>query len=151
MSVPTAPVVPSAPAVPEKIVIVLAATLGVGQAANVSACLAAGLAAALPGWAGAPLRDPDGMASSAISHLPIIVLAADAERMAQLRQRLTQPPPEDARLAVFPAYAREIHEAAHYWARHRETSHRDQPLLGVGLAGAKRWLNALTGSLPMLR
>ncbi|WZB76035.1 DUF2000 family protein [Achromobacter insuavis] len=52
---------------------------------------------------------------------------------------------------MFPAYAREIHEAAHYWARHRETSHRDQPLLGVGLAGAKRWINALTGSLPMLR
>ena len=51
MSVPTAPVVPSTPAVPEKIVIVLAATLGVGQAANVSVCLAAGLAAASPGWA----------------------------------------------------------------------------------------------------
>lgn len=151
MSVPTAPVVPPTPAVPEKIVIVLAATLGVGQAANVSACLAAGLAAASPGWAGAPLRDPDGMVSSAISHLPIIVLSADTVRMAQLRERLALAPPDGARLAVFPAYAREIHEAVQYWARHRETSHRDQPLLGVGLAGARRWINALTGSLPMLR
>lgn len=151
MSVPTATVVPSAPAVPEKIVIVLAATLGVGQAANVSACVAAGLAAASPGWAGAPLRDPDGMVSSAISHLPIIGLSADAVRMAQLRERLALAPPDGARLAVFPAYAREIHEAVQYWARHRETSHRDQPLLGVGLAGARRWINALTGSLPMLR
>ena len=151
MSVPTAPVVPPTPAVPEKIVIVLAATLGVGQAANVSACLAAGLAAASPGWAGAPLRDPDGMVSSAISHLPIIVLSADAVRMAQLRERLALAPPDGARLAVFPAYAREIHDAGQYWARHRETSHRDQPLLGVGLAGARRWINALTGSLPMLR
>ena len=94
MSVPTAPVVPSTPAVPEKIVIVLAATLGVGQAANVSVCLAAGLAAASPGWAGAPLRDPDGMVSSAISHLPIIVLSADAVRMAQLRERLALAPPD---------------------------------------------------------
>ncbi|NMU91181.1 DUF2000 domain-containing protein, partial [Achromobacter ruhlandii] len=96
-------------------------------------------------------RAPEAMASAPTPPLPSLCAAADAVRMAQLRQRLTQPPPEDARLAVFPAYAREIHEAVHYWARHRETSHRDQPLLGVGLAGAKRWINALTGSLPMLR
>ena len=95
--------------------------------------------------------DPTLFPYTALFGLPIIVLSADAVRMAQLRERLAPAPPDGARLAVFPAYAREIHEAAHYWARHRETSHRDQPLLGVGLAGAKRWINALTGSLPMLR
>ncbi|WP_283242637.1 DUF2000 family protein [Achromobacter ruhlandii] len=106
MSVPTAPVVPSAPAVPEKIVIVLAATLGVGQAANVSACLAAGLAAALPGWAGPPLRDPDGMPSPAIPHPPIIVPAAAPVRLAQCRPPPPPPPPEDARTAGLQAPSR---------------------------------------------
>ena len=36
--------VPLAPALPEKVVIVLAAGLDLGQAANATACLAAGLA-----------------------------------------------------------------------------------------------------------
>ncbi|CUI63177.1 Uncharacterized protein conserved in bacteria [Achromobacter xylosoxidans] len=145
------PSAPLAAAVPEKVVIVLAAGLGAGQAANASACLAAGLVARQPNWAGQALRDADGMLSSAISHLPIIVLTADEARMAQLRERLSLPMPGDAGMTLFPAYAREIHEAAEYWARHRQTSHRDQPLLGVGLAGPRRWINALTGSLPMLR
>ncbi|MGE8656367.1 MAG: DUF2000 domain-containing protein [Achromobacter sp.] len=142
---------PLAPALPEKVVIVLAAGLDLGQAANASACLAAGLAAPQSTWAGQPLRDADGMLSAAISHLPIIVLTADAARMAQLRERLAQPAPDGAGMTLFPAYAREIHDAAEYWTRHRQTSHRDQPLLGVGLAGPRRWVNALTGSLPMLR
>lgn len=142
---------PLAAAAPEKVVIVLAAGLDAGQAANASACLAAGLAARQATWAGRALRDADGMLSSAISHLPIIVLSADEARMAQLRGRLSLPVPDDAGMALFPAYAREIHQAAEYWARHRQTSHRDQPLLGVGLAGPRRWVNALTGSLPMLR
>ncbi|WYX08992.1 DUF2000 family protein [Achromobacter xylosoxidans] len=76
---------------PEKVVIVLAAGLGAGQAANASACLAAGLVARQPNWAGQALRDADGMLSSAISHLPIIVLTADEARMAQLRERLSRP------------------------------------------------------------
>lgn len=143
--------VPLAPALPEKVVIVLAAGLDLGQAANATACLAAGLAAPGAAWAGQPLRDADGMASAAISHLPIIVLTADEPRMAQLRERLSLPMPDNAGMTLFPAYARQIHEAAEYWARHRRTSHRDQPLLGVGLAGPRRWVNALTGSLPMLR
>ncbi|MFY3135374.1 DUF2000 family protein [Achromobacter xylosoxidans] len=147
----TAQPAPLAPALPEKVVIVLAAGLDLGQAANASACLAAGLAAPRAAWAGEPLCDADGMRSSAISHLPIIVLTADEARMAQLRERLALPVPDGASMTLFPAYAREIHEAAEYWARHRQTSHRDQPLLGVGLAGPRRWVNALTGSLPMLR
>ncbi len=142
---------PLAPAQPDKVVIVLAAGLDQGQAANASACLAAGLAARQAAWAGEPLRDADGMASAAISHLPIIVLTADEPRMAQLRERLAQPLPDGACMTLFPAYARQIHEAAEYWTRHRQTSHRDLPLLGVGLAGPRRWVNALSGSLPMLR
>lgn len=95
------PSAPLAAAVPEKVVIVLAAGLGAGQAANAAACLAAGLVARQPNWAGQALRDADGMLSSAISHLPIIVLTADEARMAQLRERLSLPMPGDAGMTLF--------------------------------------------------
>lgn len=49
----------------EKIAIVLAADLASGHAANVAACVAAGLAGARPGWAGAPLQDAAGLESFA--------------------------------------------------------------------------------------
>jgi len=140
-----------APAAPDKVVIVLSAELSLGRAANVAACLAAGLAAVLPGWGGHSLRDADGVASVASSHLPIIVLGADATRMAALCGRLGQEPPPGCKLCLFPSYAQDIHDASVYWVRHGQTSHRSEGMLGLGLAGSKKWVNGLTGSLPMLR
>ncbi|WZB73065.1 DUF2000 family protein [Achromobacter xylosoxidans] len=141
----------SAPVPPEKVVIVVFAGLALGQAANAAACIAAGLGAGLPGWA-APLRDVDGLQSSAISHLPIIILSASDAQMAALCDRLPMEPPAGGGLALFPAYAQGIHDCHAYWERHRESAHRGQPMLGIGgVAGARRWVNGLTGSLPMLR
>ena len=48
-------------------------------------------------------------------------------------------------------YAQGIHDCHAYWERHRESAHRRLPMVGIGLAGARRWINGLTGSLPMLR
>lgn len=141
----------SAPVPPEKVVIVVSAGLALGQAANAAACIAAGLGAGLPGWAARPLRDVDGLQSSAISHLPIIILSANDAQMAALCDRLPMEPPVGGGLALFPAYAQGIHDCHAYWERHRESAHRRLPMVGIGLAGARRWINGLTGSLPMLR
>ena len=94
----------SAPVPPEKVVIVVSAGLALGQAANAVA-IAAGLGAGLPGWAARPLRDVDGLQSSAISHLPIIILSASDAQMAALCDRLPMEPPAGG-LALFPACAR---------------------------------------------
>lgn len=93
----------------------------------------------------------DGLQSSAISHLPIIILSASDAQMAALCDRLPMEPPAGGGLALFPAYAQGIHDCHAYWERHRESAHRGQPMLGIGVAGARRWVNGLTGSLPMLR
>ena len=134
-----------------KVVIVVSAGLALGQAASAAACIAAGLGAGLPGWAARPLRDVDGLQSFAISHLPIIILSANDAQMAALCDRLPMEPPVGGGLALFPAYAQGIHDCHAYWERHRESAHRRLPMVGIGLAGARRWINGLTGSLPMLR
>ena len=80
----------------------MSAGLALGQAANAVACIAAGLGAGLPGWAARPLRDVDGLQSSAISHLPIIILSASDAQMAALCDRLPMEPPAGGGLALFP-------------------------------------------------
>ena len=138
-------------AAPEKVAIVLATDLPCGRAANIAACLAAGIAAGAPTWAGRPLRDQDHIESAASSHVPIIVLCADPQRMTALAAKLTRARPTDCRLSLFPTYAQDIHDAPTYHDRHERTQHTREALLGVAIAGNKAWVNGLTGSLPILR
>jgi hypothetical protein len=137
--------------VPEKVAIVIAADLGAGHAANVAACVAAGLASARPGWAGAPLQDAAGLESCASSHQPIAVLRAAPAAMASLIEQLTAAVLPDGAICLFPAYAQAMHDGAAYQARHGTIEHRREPLLAIGLAGSKRWVNRLTGSMPLWR
>lgn len=59
--------------------------------------------------------------------------------------------PNIGRATLFPAYAQAIHTASEYWNRHRQTIHANESMLGLGLRGRKRWVNSLTGSLPLWR
>lgn len=136
----------------EKVALVLCEGLAPGVLANVSACIAAGLAASRPTWAGQALADAQGLRSVASSHLPIVVLRAEATRLGALVHTLAQRPGGDsARVCLFPAYAQAVHEARLYWCAHGQRIHEMEPLLGLGLAGEKRWVNSLVGSLPLLR
>jgi hypothetical protein len=135
-----------------KVAIVLVSGLDPGAAANVAACIAAGLAAARPGWAGRPLADAAGLRSSASSHVPVGVLRAEPTALHALVARLAADGVDaDGALSLFPAYARSMHDCVAYWDRHATVSHADEPLLGIGLCGPKRWVARHTGSLPLWR
>ncbi|HWP19224.1 MAG TPA: DUF2000 family protein [Burkholderiaceae bacterium] len=121
-----------------------------GIATNVGACLAAGLAAALPGWAGQGLKDAGGWTTWASSALPIAVLRADAAGLRRLATQL-QDIPAEARVVLFPAYARQMHDAQAYWQVHAQRSHVQEDLLGIGLVGPRPWVKRLTGALPLWR
>lgn len=136
----------------QKIAVILSADLAPGHAANIAACIAAGLSVAQPGWAGQPLADTRGFRSASSSHLPIAVLRADAQMLLALTQRLALADEEaPGTVSLFPAYAQRVHNCEEYWARHRAADHTQEALLGIGLAGAKRWVNRLTGNMPLWR
>lgn len=140
------------PPAPDKVAIVLVAGLAPGQAANIAACLAAGLAGGAGAWAAAPLVDAAGLQSVASSHLPIAILRAEPAAMQALMQTLSErAADEGGRLCLFPAYAQTMHDCNTYWQRHRQTRHAAEPMLGLGLAGPKRWVNRWSGSLPLWR
>jgi hypothetical protein len=137
---------------PVKAAIVLAAGLPTGHAANISACVAAGLAAGRPGWAARPLVDAEGLSSMASSHLPIAVLCAEPANMRALLQALSAAPAaEESAVTLFPAYAQAMHDCTEYWHRHELARHSEEAMLGIGLIGPKRWVNRITGSLPLWR
>ena len=143
---------PQATAAPEKIAIVLVAGLAPGPAANIASCIAAGLAASNPGWAGRPLVDAAGLKTAASSHAPIAILGAEPAAMSALMQKLAEGPSVDgAAASLFPAYAQSIHQGSEYWHRHGLAVHGEEAMLGIGFSGPKRWVNRLTGSLPLWR
>jgi Protein of unknown function (DUF2000) len=136
---------------PDKVAIVLAANLSPGPATNIASCIAAGLAAFSPGWAGRPLVDVLGLKTTASSHLPIAILRAEPDTMSALIQRLTHGPTVEGAVSLFPAYAQTIHECGEYWHRHSLSAHVEEAMLGIGFSGPKRWVNRMTGSLPLWR
>ncbi len=136
--------------IPEKIILVLRDDLALGTAVNVASCLTAGLIAHNPGHAGQQLEDAAGLLSVASSHLPIVALKGNDEVFQRLLTELTAQKMQN-RVCVFPAYAKRIHSAAEYWQLHASTIHEGTVIFGLALIGDKKWLNKLTGNLPLLR
>ncbi|MCY1204889.1 hypothetical protein D3C87_527480 [compost metagenome] len=134
----------------DKVVIVLSAGLMPGPAANIASCIAAGLAASSANQTGRSLVDATGLKSVAPSHLPIAILRAESVAMSTLMKQLAGGAVMDGGiLSLFPAYAQAIHEWGEYRHRHSQSAHADELMLGIGLAGPKRWVNRMTGSLPL--
>jgi hypothetical protein len=90
--------------------------------------------------------------TAASSHLPIAVLRAEPATISALVQQLADGPlVEDSSVSLFPAYAQAIHACGDYWHRHGLSVHVTEDMLGIGFSGPKRWVNRLTGSLPLWR
>jgi len=129
--------------------VVLDGELAPGVAANIAACIAAGLSATLPGLAGRPLVDADGFASASSAHLPIAVLRGAAAALSALVARGRAP--DGGAVVVFPSFAQRIHTVEDYWREHALRSMRTEAMLGIGLVGPASWVRSLTGSLSLFR
>ena len=134
----------------EKIILVLRADLALGTLVNVAACLTAGIIAGVPVLAGHALEDQAGLRSLASSHVPIVALKGGTDAFVRILTEIKSQQ-DKGLLCVFPAYARDIHQAQDYWVQHHEHTHDGSELLGLALYGPKKWLNRLSGNLPLLR
>lgn len=54
-------------------------------------------------------------------------------------------------VVVFPRYAQRLHTAETSWEEHTRRALVAEPLLGIGLTGARTWVRSPTGDLPLLR
>jgi hypothetical protein len=131
------------------VAIVVDPSLGPGRTANAAAVVAIGLGAAAPQLAGLRLTDADGKGSDAISLVPVPILQADSGRFGVLLER-AMPTPEACHIVLFPAFSTAIHDPSVYLEEAANRRLSTETYAAVGLAGPKKWVRSLTGSLKLL-
>lgn len=118
--------------------------------ANTVGVIAIGIGAKLPTLAAARLEDAEGRSVDISSDRPLPVLRADGHTLNALLLKALDKDPGGV-VVPFPAFARAMNAYEDYEAA---LPHRDlatEPLAGLGLAGPRKWVASLTGSLGLLR
>jgi hypothetical protein len=134
--------------VPARCVIVVDEALPAGLAANAAAVLALTLGARAPGLRGADIDDADGVRLPGLIDRGLPILTASAVGLAALRSRAVEAGVE---LIGFPRFGQETTDYEAFRAHVARTRTADLAYLGLLVAGPKRAVNRLTGSLPLLR
>lgn len=135
----------------EKCVIVLDETLPLGVLANTAAILGVTLGKHIPQAVGPDVTDNSGRAHLGIIQLPVPILKASKETIQQLRRRLYTPEYAALTAVDFSDVAQRCNVYADYEANAAQTDESAFCYFGVAVCGAKKLVNKLTGSLPLLR
>lgn len=132
----------------QKLALVINSELEVGLAANTAAVLTLSVGAQHPELIGKDLIDGSGQRHTGITNIPIPVLAADAQTLTELVQKLTG---SSIELVSFSKIAQSIHSYDEYAERLGETPGAEIEYSGIALYGPSQEVNSLVGSLPRLK
>lgn len=135
----------------EKCAIVLDQNLPHGVAANTAAILGITLGKQVPEAVGEDVTDGQGRSHLGIIGFPVPVLGADRETLAQLRQRLMEPEYSQLTVVDFTDLAQGCRDYGEFQEKMKRAEASSLTYLGLALCGAKKQVNKLTGSLPLLR
>lgn len=132
-----------------KVVIVVDPGLPLGLLANTVAYLALTLGQRLPSLVGPDVADRSGLMHRGTSAVPLPILGAAAAQLAAIHQAAEGQAELLALSFTDAAQTSQTYEAYQQAIAARPTM--ELLYLGVALAGSRRQVNALTGSLPLLR
>jgi hypothetical protein len=131
-----------------KIALIIDPELPVGLIANTAAVLALTLGHRIDGLIGPDIPDGSGQIHVGITTLPLPILIADPDAIRTLRARAV----ESGLLVVDFCDAAQTTTAYNaYTDALREAPAADLRYLGIAICGARKPVNKLTGSLPLLR
>ena len=134
-----------------KCVIVVDHTLPVGLIANTSAVLSMSIGNQIDGIVGGDVLDRDGTVHRGITRVVIPVLKGDRIRIRFLRDRLLQMDRDDLFHVDFCDVAQQSVDYGDYTAKLQQTASDDLNYLGIAICGPDKAVNALTGSIGLLR
>lgn len=129
-----------------KIAIVVREDLQVWQKLNITAFMMSGVVGGTPGLIGEPYWDRPGNPYHALSIQPVIVLAADAETMANIHRRALQ---REVRHAL---YIEEMFSTGHDAANRAVVAECDPEtakVVGLGLRADKKIIDKITKGARM--
>lgn len=134
-----------------KCVMILDESLPVGLLANTAAILGMTLGKLVPEAVGEDVRDASGRTHRGIVEIPVPILKADRERIRAIRESLYEPEYANVTVADFSDVAQKCHIYEDYIRHIGQVGEGRLHYYGIGLCGAKKLINKLTGSLPLLR
>lgn len=135
----------------EKCVMVLDGTLPLGLVANTAAILGVTLGKHRPQAVGEDVVDQSGRSHLGIIEFPVPILRGTPELLQALRQKLYEPAYQDVTAADFSGLAQGCKTYEEFAGKMAGTPEQELRYLGLALCGPKKKVNALTGSLPLLR
>lgn len=135
----------------EKCVMVIDESLPAGMIANTAAIMGITLGKRMPEVVGCDVTDRDGNGHPGIIEFPVPVLRASSEAIGEIRRKLYLPEFEELTAVDFSDLAQSCKTYEEYIGRMGDAPEKDLSYLGVAVCGAKKKVNALTGSLPLLR
>lgn len=133
----------------KKCVMVVGTGLPVGLAVNAAAVLAVTLGSKIESIVGPDIADVSGGSHVGLVDIPIPVLHADSEALADIRSRAVTM--EGLLVVGFTDVARTSRTYGEYTEKMAASPPEELEYLGVALHGDKKLVNKLTGSLPLLK
>lgn len=135
----------------EKCVMILDAGLPAGLLANTAAILGVTLGKLRPEVVGADVADRDGGAHRGIIEFPVPILKGSPEILRHIREQLRQPAYQELTTVDFSDLAQGCKTYGEFIEKMARTPETGLQYLGLAVCGAKKSVNRLTGSLPLLR
>lgn len=135
----------------EKCVIVLDESLPLGLIANTAAILGITFGQKMPQIVGDDITDKTGRTHLGIITFPVPILKANAEALKVLREKLYSEDFSDLTAADFSDLAQSCKTYSEFIVKMNAAREENLSYLGLAICGAKKKVNKLTGSLPLLR
>ena len=135
----------------EKCVMVLDEDLPRGFLANTAAILGITLGKKRPEVVGADVTDQSGSEHPGIIEFPVPILRGTRPAIKQLREALYQPEFQDLTVVDFSDLAQGCRTYDEFIEKMGRAPEDTLQYLGIAVCGAKKKVNKLTGSMPLLR
>lgn len=135
----------------EKCVMVIDEHLPPGIIANTAAILGITLGKKMPETVGADVTDKTGKVHLGIIEFPVPILKGNPQRIREIREKLYSSDFTDLTTVDFSDLAQGCKTYDEFINKMNGVSETDLNYLGIAICGAKKKVNKLTGSLPLLR
>lgn len=135
----------------EKCVMVIDESLPLGIIANTAAIMGITLGKKMPEVVGADVTDQSGNEHLGIIEFPVPILRGSPEIIKQIREKLYQPDFQDLTVVDFSDLAQGCKTYDEFIEKMGHVPESTLQYFGVAICGAKKKVNKLTGSIPLLR
>ena len=134
----------------EKCVMVIDENLPLGIIANTAAIMGITLGKKMPQVVGADVMDQSGNEHLGIIESPVPVLKGSTETIKEIREKLYQPDFQDLTVVDFSDLAQGCKTYDEFIEKMGHVPESRLQYFGLAICGAKKKVNKLTGSMPLL-